>query len=79
MQSPGFIKKIMSDLKTVKNGSVDKNTRTRPDLDGEEWRDSSFYKPISAREYFKLLGYCMIGLVVVGLFISLFFDFTGYL
>ena len=67
----------MNDVEPAKNSSEDTHTGTRPDLDGEEWRDSSFYKPISTREYFKLLGYCMLGLVVVGFSISLFFGFIG--
>lgn len=60
----------MEDSKTTKNGSAD--TGIRPDLEGEEYRDGEFYKPISTREYFKLLGYCVIGFIIIGLAFVLF-------
>ena len=63
----------MADSKIPENTGT--NTQTRSDLDGEEYRDGAFYKPISTREYFKLLGYCLIGLAVIGLFLILFFRF----
>lgn len=44
----------------------------RPDLDSEEYRDGAFYKPISTREYFKVLGYCLIGPLAIGLFFIFF-------
>ena len=61
----------MSESKDKDRSRADANTR--PDLDGEEYRDGAFYKPISTREYFKLFGYCLLGLIVVGLSISMFF------
>ena len=49
----------------------------RPDLEGEEYRDSTHYKPISTREYFKVLVYCVIGLIAVVLAIFLFTVVVG--
>ncbi len=63
----------MGELNTEKDSRSDR-TVTRSDLDGEEYRDASFYKPISTREYFALLGYCTFGLVVVGLSIGVYFS-----
>lgn len=69
----------MNDLESDTGGGVsgnsghsgslghDSNSSKRADLEGEEYRDSTFYKPISSREYFKLLGYCVVGLLAVGL------------
>ena len=65
----------MTELKTKKDLGVEANTR--PDLDGEEYRDGAFYKPISIREYFKLLGYCLLGLIVVGMLVSFLFGFLA--
>ena len=44
----------------------------RPDLDGEEYRDSTHYKPITTGEYFKLLAYCMAVLFAVFLILYLY-------
>ncbi len=64
----------MKDSNTTENNSTASDTRS--DLDGEEYRDASFYQPISTREYFKLLGYCVIVLAIIGFSIILFFRIT---
>lgn len=61
----------MNDLNSVKNTTA--NVDTRSDLDGKEYRSSSFYKPISTHQYFKVLGYCLFVFVVVVFLIILFF------
>ena len=63
---------VLINHNTDKITSMKKDTHERPDLDGEENRDSTHYKPISTREYFKVLFYCLIGLVAVVLVIILF-------
>lgn len=52
-----------SEVKTDVESSAD----VRPDLDGEEYRDSTHYRPISTSEYFKVLFYCVAGLVAVAM------------
>ena len=60
-----------------KIGSADADVTNRPDLDAEEYRDGAFYEPISVREYFKLLRYCITGFIVILICLSLFSAFTS--
>ena len=62
----------MNDQDADERTGTGSDSSERPDLDGEEHRDSTHYKPISTREYFKVLFYCVIGLVAVVLIVILF-------
>jgi hypothetical protein len=67
----------MNDQDTGKRTGIGFDMSDRPDLEGEEYRDSTHYKPISTREYFKVLVYCVIGLIAVVLAIFLFTVVVG--
>ena len=62
----------MNDQDTDERTGTGSDISERPDLDGEEYRDSTHYKPISTREYFKVLFYCVVGLAAVVLVVILF-------
>ena len=55
-----------------KVGTANADNTARPDLDAEEYRDGAFYEPISVREYFKFLRYCIIGFIFVLICLLLF-------
>jgi hypothetical protein len=62
----------IKDKQTVKQSGNDRNMPKRPDLDGEGYRDSTHYRPISTREYFKVLFYCTLGFFALVLLIILY-------
>lgn len=68
---------MMSDQDTDERSGTGSDISERPELNGEEYRDSTYYKPISTREYFKILFYCVIGLVAVVLVVILFTVVVG--
>jgi len=47
------------------------------DLDEQIRTGKSIYEPISTRQYFKVLVYCVLALLLVGVFIGLFFNYVG--
>ena len=63
-------------MESTKNDAAKANVANRPDLDGEEFRDGAFYEPVSERMYFKVLGYCLLGFVVIGIAGRLFSAFV---
>ena len=67
----------MNNQQLDKIGSANTDVTVRPDLDAEEYRDGAFYKPISVREYFKLLRYCITGFIVILICLSLFSAFAS--
>ncbi len=61
----------MNDQGTDERTGTDSEVSERPDLDGEEYRDSTHYKPPSTSEYLKVLFYSVIGLFAVVLVLIL--------
>jgi len=60
-----------------KNSSSESDTQTRSELRSkdDEWLDNHIGKPLTTREYFKLWGYGVLGLLAVGVFIFLLFNY----
>lgn len=63
----------MNSSKPDNQNHSDTHDRSEP-LSDDEYADVYLDKPIDSREYLKLLGYCVIGLIGVGLVIAVLFN-----